>query len=166
MVARSDQSLYQLPSIQRLCAESQHDGIRPGTLVGLRADGPWQQLQTFGGHGLDLVQLVMETEAPAMSIYVVESEFGYIDARTPAGVAWWGYLNPETAVRDYEAPDPPAPVASIADRAVAWAVEANRNAIRADVAAALCERVGPFGEGVDTLMLALGFRFGDQLLRD
>jgi hypothetical protein len=165
-----------------LCTESRHDpvltgvgpvaldvprdGTRPGTLVGLRADGPWQQLQTFDGDGLDLVQLVIETEAPAISIYVVESEFGYIAARTPAGVAWWGYLNPETAVRDYEAPDPPAPVASIADRAVAWAAEADRNAIRADVAAALCERVGPFGEGVDTLMLALGFRFGDQLLRD
>src|SRR4030095_11211868 len=102
VIARSNGPLDRLAAILRLCTESRHDGIRPATVVGRRADGHWQQLQTLDGDQLDLVQLVAETGAPAMSIYVVESEFGYIDARTPAGSAWWGYLNPETAVHAYE----------------------------------------------------------------
>lgn len=165
IVARSSQPLERLPSIRRLCTESGHDGIGPALVVGRRADGPWQQLQTFDGDELDLVQLVAETDAPAMSIYVVESEFGCIDARTPAGTAWWGYLNPDSA-RAYESPGPPASIDSVADQAVAWAAQAGKTATRAEVTAALCARVGPFGEGVGLLMHALGFRFGHQLLSD
>jgi hypothetical protein len=164
IIGRSSEPLDRVPSIQRLCTESRHEGIGPAIVVGRRADGPWQQVQTLGGDELDLVQLVTETSAPAMSIYVVESEFGCIDARTPAGPAWSGYLNPDTAVRAFGMPDPPAYIDSIADQAVAWAAQAGRTAVQAEVAAALCERVGPFGEGVDSLMRALGFRFGDQLV--
>lgn len=166
IVGRSSEPLERLPSIQRLCAESQHEGIRPATVVGRRADGLWQQVQTFDGDEFDLAQLVADTDAPAMSIYVVESEFGVIDARTPAGTTWSGYLNPETAVRAYDAAEPPAPADSTAEQAVAWAAQAGKTATQAEVAAALCTRVGPFGEGVGLLMHALGFRFGDQLLSD
>jgi hypothetical protein len=166
VIARSEQPLDQLPSIQRLCTESRDEDVRPATVVGRWVDGPWQQLQTFDGDDVDIRQLVAKTQAPAMSIYVVESEFGYIDARAPSGVDWWGYLNPDVATQAYDSPDPPAPLESIADQAVAWAAEAGKNATRTDVISALSERVGPFGEGVDLLMRALGFQFGDNLITE
>jgi hypothetical protein len=70
-----------------------------------------------------------------MSIYVLESEFGCIHAPTPAGAEWWGYLNPDTAVSEYEAADLPAKIDSIAAQAVAWPVEAGKTAMHADVVA-------------------------------
>jgi len=107
-------------------------------------------------------ELVAETGAPAMSIYVVESEFGIIEAGTADGERWRGYLNPDTAVNSYDAPPPPD-LASVIATAVAWANQTGHSADPAALWTALQGRVGPFGDGVNELVDALGFRFDTHL---
>ena len=150
IIARAPAPLYTLPSIQLMSIESGEDYVYPASWMGLRADGEWQQLQTSQGHSLELRDLVAETGAAAMSIQVLESAFGCIEARTLAGAEWWGYLNPETAIAAYEMPEPPS-LDEVAKNAVAWAAETGRTATLGDVEVALREPVGPFGEGVDEL---------------
>ena len=162
IIAQAPGPLYALSSIQRMSTESGEDYVYPASWMGLRADGEWQQLQISQGHSLELRDLVAETGAAAMSIQVLESAFGCIEARTLAGDEWWGYLNPETAVAAYEMPKPPS-LDEVAKNAVAWAAETGRTATVGDVEVALRERVGPFGEGIDELTHMLGFRFGRQL---
>jgi hypothetical protein len=48
----------------------------------------------------------------------------------------------------------------VAQGAAEWAEEAGKPADVPAIALALAECPGPFGEGVDALMAALGFRFG------
>jgi hypothetical protein len=163
IVARSEHPLWDLPVLRRFCAEAVDPDIAPAQVVGHRADGTWQQVQTFDGNGFDIADLVLETGSPVMFIYVVESEFGGIEAQTPGGDRWWGYLNPDAAVGDYGAPEPPEPLTAIANRAVAWAAHTGRTANAEAVVQALQQRPGPFGEGVDALLEALDFRFGPQL---
>jgi hypothetical protein len=103
VLASLDRPLYEHPAIHRLCSESDEEAISSGTLANLRAEGPWQFLQVLGGWSAKLAdELMAQTGAPAMSIYVVESEFWIIEARTADGARWWGYLNPDAAVNSYD----------------------------------------------------------------
>ncbi|MDI1465202.1 hypothetical protein QEZ54_29960 [Catellatospora sp. KI3] len=160
VIARHPRPLYELPAVQRLCRESDEEFISPGTLANLRAEGDWQLLQVLGGWSAELAdELAAQTAAPAMSIYVVESAFGIIEARTAEGGSWQGYLNPRAAVQAYGAPPPPELDAVVA-AAVAWAADTGHPADAGALPTALQGRVGPFGEGVNVLVEALGFRFG------
>jgi hypothetical protein len=94
IIAWAPAPLYTLPSIQLMSIESGEDYVYPASWMGLRADGEWQQLQTSQGHSLELRDLVAETGAAAMSIQVLESAFGCIEARTLAGAEWWGHFKP------------------------------------------------------------------------
>jgi len=44
VLAQSERPLYELPAIQHLCRVSDEEGISPGTLANLRAEGQWQFL--------------------------------------------------------------------------------------------------------------------------
>ncbi|MGW4467778.1 hypothetical protein [Micromonospora sp. NPDC004704] len=160
IVARHVRPLPELPSIERLCRESV-DGIRAGTVGGLHSDGDWQFLQVLDGAGLDVADLVAETGAPALSVYVIESAVGVVGGAAPGGDEWYGCLNPADAVRAFDMPSELAgSVEQTTGYAVRWAESAGRTADPVAVAAAVDAGVGPFGEGVKSFVDGLGFRFG------
>lgn len=162
IVARHGRPLPELAAVQRLCRETIH-GIRPGELCGLETDGDWQFLQVFHGSGLDASELVAETGAPALAIYVIESAVGVIDAAAPDGENWYACLNPADAVRAFDMPPEFAgSTAQTTAQAVRWAAAAGKTADPAAIAAAVDRYVGPFGEGVTAFVAGLGFHFSEQ----
>lgn len=95
-----------------------------------------------------------------MVVYVVESAVGIVDVATPDGVSWRRCLNPADAVRVFDIPPEEAgATAETTELALAWAAAVGRTADADAVAAAVERYVGPFGEGVDAFVTALGFRF-------
>lgn len=133
--------------------------------MGHRADGAWQFLQVHRGDPTAVEwladRLTAETGAPALAIYVLDSDYGYIVAAGPAGAGWHGYLAPDVAMAE-DMPALDATTEQIGEAAAGWAAEAGQVADAQAITAALAERPGPFGEGVGGLMNALGFRFGQR----
>lgn len=165
IVARSEQALADLDAISELCSSDQGSEWE-AELVGHWADGSWQFLQVHRGNPSAVEWLAdhlsAETGAPALAIYVQDSDCGYIVAASPAGHGWRGYLAPDIAVTAYDMPPLNASVEQIAEAASGWAVEGARVADAGAITAALAKRPGPFGEGVDDLMSALGFHFEES----
>jgi hypothetical protein len=160
VVARPQCPLSELACVQRICRDSV-DGISPGTLGATRCDGNWQYIQILNGADLDAVDLVAETGEPALVVYVIESAVGLVSAGTADGLTWRRCLNPDDAVRVFDiAPEKAGTVAETTAVAVAWASAAGRTADARALTAAVERYVGPFGEGVDAFVDALGFRFG------
>jgi hypothetical protein len=159
LVARCDRPAGELACVQRVCRESV-EGIRAGTLCGTRVDGDWQYVQVLDGWGLTAPDVVAETGAPALVVYVIESAVGVVEAATPDGRSWLGCLNPADAVRAFEfSPEQAGSPAETTDLALAWAAAAGRAGDADAVTAAIERYVGPFGEGVDAFVTALGFQF-------
>jgi hypothetical protein len=162
IVARSEHSLADLGAISALCSRDGSD--RAGEVWGRWSDGSWQFLQVHRGDPSAVEwlagRLSAETDAPALAIYVLDSDCGVIVAASPRSGGWRGYLAPDIAIAGYGMPPSDASVEQIAEAAAGWAAEAGRRAAAADaIAAAMAESPGPFGEGVDELMSALGFHF-------
>lgn len=159
VVARSAQSIGGLACVERVCQQSV-GGISPGVLGGTRFDGDWQYLQILNGWGLYADDVAAETGEPALVVYVIESAVGIVHGATPDGESWWGCLNPVDAVRAFDMPSDvvPSPIEMV-ELATEWAAAAGRTS-DADLAVTAVERyVGPFGEGVDAFVAALGFQF-------
>lgn len=161
IVAQSERSLADLGAISTLCSWDGSD--QAGELVGHRSDGSWQFLQVHRGDPSAVEwlagRLSTETGAPALAMYVLDSDCGWIVAASPRGGGWRGCLGPDIAIADYNMPPSNACIEQIAEAAAEWAAEAGRVADAGAIAAAMPERPGPFGEGVDDLMSALGFHF-------
>ncbi|MEV6928206.1 hypothetical protein AB0M46_27460 [Dactylosporangium sp. NPDC051485] len=159
IVARHDRPLTELPSIRRLCTEGQYD-LDPGEACEPRADGEWGFLQVLGGWGLNVIDLAEETGFPALSVYVIESAVGIVEADIPGGSWWAACLNPADAMRVWDFPAEKAgTVEETTALAVQWAAAAGRTADPEAVAAAVNRYVGPFGEGVMAFLDGLGFDF-------
>jgi hypothetical protein len=82
-----------------------------------------------------------------------------VRAASPLASPWFAILNPEGG-REYDAPDA-GPIDEVTARAVAWAGEAGLSADPTRVARAIGMSPGPFSEGIDEFLEALGFRFGN-----
>jgi hypothetical protein len=159
VVGRTQRPIGELACVQDVCRDIV-DGISPGTLGASRSDGDWQYLQIVDGAGLDAADIVAETGEPALVVYVIESAIGLVSAGTADGVTWRRCLNPADAVRAFDiAPEEAGTPIETAALAVAWASAAGRTADADAVTAAVERYVGPFGEGVDAFVTALGFRF-------
>ncbi|MET7419830.1 hypothetical protein [Dactylosporangium sp. NPDC005555] len=159
IVTRHDQPLTELPSIRRLCTEGQYD-LSPGEACEPRADGEWGFLQVLGGWGLNVIDLAEETGAPALSVYVIESAIGIVEADIPGGSWWSACLNPADALRVWNFPPEKAgTVEATTALAVQWAVAAGLTPDPEAVAAAVNRHVGPFGEGAMAFLRGLGFDF-------
>jgi hypothetical protein len=160
-VARSEHSLADLSAISTLCSR---DGLdRAGEVWGHGSDGSWQFLQVHRGDPSAVEwladRLSAETGAPALAIYVLDSDCGEIVAASPRSGGWRGYLAPGTAIGGYDMLPLDASMEQIAEAAAEWVAEAGRVADADAITAAMAQRPGPFGEGVADLMSALGFRF-------
>ncbi|MGF1426642.1 hypothetical protein [Kitasatospora sp. LaBMicrA B282] len=130
-------------------------------------DGDWQILQLSvradpgAAGGLPPAPIVTETGAPALVMYVHDSDVVAVEAAGPSGLTWHCVLSPEMA-RDYEVPeeqigDPD----EVTGNAVAWAEEAGLRPDPVAVRATLEAECDPLAEGlVFDLVHALGFRFG------
>jgi hypothetical protein len=159
VVARSDRPIGDLDCVQRICQRGAEE-ISPGTLGGTRFDGRWQYLQIVNGQDLYADDVVAETDGPALVVRVIESAVGIVHGATPDGESWWGCLNPADAVHMFGMPsDIVAPPAETVELATGWAAAAGRTPDAGLAAAAVQRYVGPFGEGVDAFIAALGFRF-------
>lgn len=156
IVARSEHSLADLGAISALCSWDGSD--QAGELVGHRSDGSWQFLQVHRGDPSAVewlaARLSAETGAPALAMYVMDSDCGWIVAASPSGGAWRGCLG-----SDADIPPLDTSMEQIAEAAAEWAAEAGRVADAGAITVAMPKRPGPFGEGVDDLMSALGFHF-------
>jgi hypothetical protein len=160
VVARHARPLPELPSIRRLCRENA-DGIDAGSVAALFNDGDWQLLQVLDGSGLSASDLVTETGAPVICVYVMESAVGIIEGATPDSDDWYGCLNPTDAMRAFDLPPELAGSPEQTTRyAARWAESAGRTPDPAAIAAAVDRYVGPFGEGVTAFVEGLGFHFG------
>jgi hypothetical protein len=158
-VARTDRPIKELTAVRRVLGAGV-DGIPAGTLEGWWTDGDWQLAVIYQGWGLDANDLVAETGAPALIIYVIESAVGVIEAATVGGGSWRACLNPDDAIRafDFET-DLAGTIAGTTQLATAWAAAAGQTADTDAVAAAVKQYVGPFGDGVSAFLTGLGFHF-------
>jgi hypothetical protein len=161
IVARSEQPMADLDAISTLCSR---DGLdQAGEVWGHWSDGSWQFLQVHRGDPSAVEwlagRLSAETGAPALAIYVLDSDCGEVVAAGPLSGGWRGYLAPDNAITGYDMPPLDSSVEQIAEAAAGWAAEAGRVADAEAITAAMAERPGPFGEGVDEFMSALGFHF-------
>jgi len=159
-LARTAKPIDELTAVRRLLGGGA-EGTSAGTLEGRWSDGDWQLAVIHQGWGLDANDLVAETGAPALTVYVIESAVGIVEAATVDSGSWRACLNPDDAVRAFDIPpDDAGTVAGTTELATAWAAAAGRTADPEAVAAAVRQYVGPFGDGVSAFLTALGFRFG------
>jgi hypothetical protein len=104
--------------------------------------------------------MAAETAAPALACYVVDSDFAEVSCDSPAGVRHTFLLDPEAALGSFMPWDPPPPEPPAVEDTVAelmrWSAESGLSAVPEAIAAAIPIRPGPFGEGVDGLLSALG----------
>ncbi|MQS16151.1 hypothetical protein F7Q99_38745 [Streptomyces kaniharaensis] len=151
VVARAEQPVTELAAVQALAATSWWSA----------RDGAWQILQLSPGvapHD----SIATETGAPALVMYVHDSDVVSVEAASPGGLTWHCALSPEMA-RDYDVPeewigDPD----EVTRQAVAWAEAAGLQPDPVAVRTTLEAECDPLAEGlVLDLVHALGFRFGD-----
>ncbi|MEU4244062.1 hypothetical protein [Actinoplanes sp. NPDC026619] len=158
-VARTGQPIDELTAVRRVL-DAGVDGISAGTLEGRWSDGDWQLVVIYQGWGLDANDLVAETGAPALIVYVIESAVGVVEAATVDGGSWRACLNPDDAIRafDFETDDA-GTVAGTTELATAWAAAAGRTPNPETIATAVKQYVGPSGDGVSAFLIGLGFQF-------
>lgn len=155
LLARSDAPLSELPAVAAVgvpCTDHRlGDGWRLGQM-------------RMGDDAYDPADLahdtVRDTAAPALAMYVVDSDYAEVSCDSPHEVRHTFLLNHEAALGylmpwDEPPPPPPPPSATVAELR-RWASEAGTTASADALAAALPESPGPFGDGVDALLAALG----------
>jgi hypothetical protein len=104
--------------------------------------------------------LVGHTGAPALALYVYNSEFATVSIDSPLGIRHWFYLDPKTALEALSDPDdeplePPSDSETV-DLLLRWSAEAGLPADEDELAAAFHQGPGPAGEGVLNLCRVLG----------
>jgi hypothetical protein len=158
VVARTGRSIDELAAVRRVLTAGV-DGISAGTLEGRWSDGDWQLAVIHQGWGLDANDLVAETGAPALTVYVIESAVGIVEAATVDGGCWRACLNPDGAIGAFGVePDAAGTVVETTELATKWAA-AGRKPDPEAIAAAVKQYVGPFGDGVSAFLAGLGFNF-------
>jgi hypothetical protein len=104
--------------------------------------------------------MVAETSAPALAGYVVDNDFAEVSCDSPMGVRHTFLLDPQAALDSFMPWDPPPPeppaVAETVAELMRWSAESGLSAVPEAIAAAIPIRPGPFGEGVDGVLSALG----------
>ena len=153
VLARTDRSLASLECVAAIGVEC-HEYVR----------GAWRQGQIFLGEYVSpeelAAALVAETGAPALAMFVSDSDFAQVWCDSPGGARHEFVLDVEAMLGMYTPWDPPPPpqptVAETVAALLAWAAEAGLDASADRIAAALPERPGPFGEGIAGLLGALG----------
>lgn len=154
LLARIDQPLSELPCVVAIgepCAEVVQGG---GWRLGQIHDADVSETGTLA-HAL-----VQETSAPALAMYVTDSDSAVASCDSPLGERHTFLLNPQAALAMYmpwDPPPPPVPTEQETVRALMrWASEATLPADPHRLAAALPLSPGPFAEGIDALVAALG----------
>jgi hypothetical protein len=104
--------------------------------------------------------LVGHTGAPAMALYVYNSEFATVSIDSPLGIRHWFYLDPKTAMEALSDPEdeplePPTDAETV-DLLLRWSAEAGLPADEEQLVAAFSQGPGPTGEGVFNLCRVLG----------
>jgi hypothetical protein len=135
-------------------------GGEPAWVAGEPETG-WQLLQVW--RGVDVgAELATLTDAPVLLAYVNDCDCATVQARTPAGVAWSGALDPESAA-GYESPFAwEADLSKVVPAAVAWAAATGHDADPAMLERVFAAEPDPFAEDlVHELAEALGFRIAD-----
>lgn len=155
VVARSPGHIVELPSIRRSVRHALDNGEIVSDILASWRDGSWQKLQCYAD-GLRVIDLLADTHAPALLIFTVENQWAGVSAASPLAAPWFAVLNPEGG-REYDAPDA-GPIEEVTARAVAWAAEAGLTPDPARITTAIGTRPGPFSEGVDDFLEALGLR--------
>jgi hypothetical protein len=104
--------------------------------------------------------LVAATGAPALAMYVFDSDFATVHLDSPQGVRHWFYLDPEAAMEifeEFDDPVEPPPLAETVAELRRWAAEAGLTAgTAAELAAAVFSGLEPSGGDVQRLFQALG----------
>lgn len=153
VLARSEKRLDELPCIDDLLVTVSDNEFADGWRLGFL--GPCDDVSSESL----VAELVEQTNAPAIAIFVVDSDFGFGACASPVGAAAGFYLDEETCLGEVGDMDEVEPLNGDAlPVLMAWAAEAGF-APNADVLAAAMEvRPGPFGDGVVEFVEALGAR--------
>jgi hypothetical protein len=146
LVARSDRPLTELTALRG--AEVLDESTHPGG---------WRSAQLDGDLSDALRLLVVETEWPALTAFILDSDVADVEASTPAGVHWRVYLHQEKAA-EYGAPELAQTADEVTEQGLAWAVEAGLLADGEAVEAALDAENVFAEETFDQLLVALGIR--------
>ncbi|MFI1993129.1 hypothetical protein [Actinoplanes sp. NPDC020271] len=115
----------------------------------------WRLAQLDGGVPGALAELTRLTGAPALSVFVIDSDTALVEAVSPAGSGWMAHLHPEHAA-ELGAPELELDTPEIVVRAVAWAAEAGLSVDAGAVEAALSAKNVFVEETFDELLAALG----------
>ncbi len=151
--------MFELPSVLRSLRQGSNGAPLLDNVLGYRCDGDWQVLQCYADHPR-VADLVVDTQAPALAIFTLESAVADVRAASPLAAPWFAILNP-VGGRNYDVPDA-GPIEEVTARAVAWATEGGLVADPARVTTAISMRPGPFSEGITEFLKSLGLRFGDR----
>ena len=146
LVAKSDRPLAELVAFQG--AEVLDESAHPGG---------WRSAQLDGDLSGALRMVVAETEWPALTAFILDSDVADVEASTPAGVHWHVYLHQEKAA-EYGAPELAHTADEVTEQGLAWAAEAGLPADGAAVRAALDAENVFAEETFDELLVALGVR--------
>jgi hypothetical protein len=152
-----------LPCIADLNQEVGEDRFQDGWVVAWLASSEYYSPAEFA------TAVAGATGAPAIALYVMDSDYAECRCVSPGGVDYEFYLDEATFLsylEDYDpedvadilaaAPRNPGAVAVLVD----WATEARLHADVDKLHAALAERPGPFNDGVYQFLDAIGLRGG------
>jgi hypothetical protein len=121
----------------------------------------WQSVQLDGDPRVATRTLVEQTQAPALSAYILDSDLADVSALAPSGLAWRTYLH-EDAALELGAPELDTPRDEVVRRALAWSAEAGLAASQAALVAALDAHNTFAEETFEELLAALGLTVGSE----
>jgi hypothetical protein len=147
--------LADLPAVKALSDRCREAGYPDGWRL-----GQVEYDEDFFDPELLSAALVGHTGAPALAMYVYNSEFATVSIDSPLGIQHWFYLDPKTAMEALSDPDdeplePPTDAETV-DLLLRWAAEAGLPADEDELVAAFHQGPGPSGEGVINLCRVLG----------
>lgn len=117
--------------------------------------GGWRTAQLDGDAHRALRALVEETQMPAASAVIFDSDLGEITGLTPTGTRWNAYLN-ESATLGAGAPPLEHPLDEVIRRAAAWSAEARLTSSEEALREALTSHYTFVEEAFDEVVAGLG----------
>ena len=152
VVARTEQRLAEVEALRGIAVLDEKT----------YGDG-WQSVQLDGDLRTATHALVAQTQAPALSAYILDSDLADVSALTPGGVQWRAYLH-EDAALELGALELDTARDEVVRRALAWSAEAGLQASQAGLLAALDAHDTFAEETFDELLAALGLTIGSSPL--
>jgi hypothetical protein len=152
VLARSDGRLDELACIDDLLVAVSDNVFDGGWRLGFLG-----QCDDDLGSGSLAAALVGETGAPAIAMYVCDSDFAVSACATPGGIGCAFYLDEQNCLSQFEDYDEVEPLnADAIPVLMAWAAEAGFAPDRDRLTEAIEVSPGPFGGGIVAFAKALG----------